>query len=61
MLNAVRSNLFGDTGIFLQNFGNALSISSFMISISPSLDVDDADVDVDKFLWNKIKMANATR
>lgn len=32
MLNAVRSNFVGDTGILRQNFGNALSISFLRLS-----------------------------
>lgn len=46
MLNAVRSNLFGETGKFLQNFGSALSISFLTLSeFIISFDEDD-----DKFL-----------
>ena len=63
-MNAVLNNFVGDTGIFLQNLGSALSISFLRFSAFKSLlivllpDVDDDD-DVECF-WNNIKIARAT-
>ena len=55
MLNAVRINFSGETGICLQNFGIAFSMSFLM----------ESEVNSDELcvvcLWNKISIANATR
>jgi hypothetical protein len=44
MLNAVRSNFAGDTGMFLQNFGNAFSMS-FLTESAFHSKLDDVDDD----------------
>lgn len=54
MLKAVRNNFVGETGICLQNFGIALSISFLIESWSNSELFDVA------CLWNNIIIANAT-
>lgn len=68
MLNAVRNNLVGDTGILRQNFGRALSMSFLRLSelvssmAPPVADEEDPLLDDDDAcFWYKINMANATR
>lgn len=57
MLNAVRNSFVGDTGIFRQNFGSALSMSFLRFSEFHSLS-DDDDV---ACLLNRIKIAKDIR
>lgn len=71
MLNAVRNNFVGETGMLRQNFGSALSMSFLRLSalvpsmVPPGPPVADEDVPVldddDACFWYKINMARATR
>lgn len=58
MLNAVRNSFVGDTGIFRQNLGSALSMSFLKFSEFHSLSDDDDDV---ACLLKRIKIAKDIR
>lgn len=57
MLNAVRNSFVGDTGMFRQNLGSALSMSFLRFSEFHSLS-DDDDVE---YLLKRINIAKDIR